>query len=335
MSHLVQPRLVNGPFDDPALYVDFRFGRRALLFDLGDVSALSPREILRVGQVFVSHMHMDHFAGFDRLLRLFLYQDRTLRLVGPPGLCAAVAGKLSAYTWNLLGPDSAGFAIVAEEWTPQGFVGAARFAARAAFAREAAAPPPLAPGLLAEDAEFVVEGAALDHGVPSLAFALQERRRVNVHKPRLDALGLPVGAWLTEAKRALRGGAAPDTPVALPGGHAVTLGRLVEAGVLVHGPGQRVVYATDLAGHARNRDRLVALARGADRLYIEAPFLAADAALAAARRHLTAAEAGAVARAAGVATAVPFHFSSRYAGREEALRAEFARHWQAAASPGR
>ena len=47
MTPLLHPFLVNDRFGDPALYVEFKFEKRALLFDLGDLHALPPRKLLR------------------------------------------------------------------------------------------------------------------------------------------------------------------------------------------------------------------------------------------------------------------------------------------------
>jgi ribonuclease Z len=66
----------------------------------------------------------------------------------------------------------------------------------------------------------------------------------------------------------------------------------------------------------------VELARGADVLLIESVFLDEDAAHAARKFHLTARQAGSIARAAAAGQVIPFHFSPRYAGREAALRRE-------------
>jgi ribonuclease Z len=113
MRPMFQAELVNKSFGDPAVYIDLMFERRALLFDMGDVSALPTRKLLRITDVFVSHTHMDHFSGFDHLLRVCLGRDRGIKLYGPTGFLSQVEHKLASYTWNLVENYHTEFVIVA------------------------------------------------------------------------------------------------------------------------------------------------------------------------------------------------------------------------------
>ncbi|MBA1157655.1 ribonuclease Z [Microvirga mediterraneensis] len=321
MSWLVQPRLVNDPFSDPGLYLDFRYGRRAILFDLGDVSALSSRELLRVSHVFVSHTHVDHMAGFDRLFRLCLHRPLPLTLIGPPGFAAQIEHRIRGFTWNLLDENSVDFCLRAMDYDGTGLMRAAEFHAREAFARREIAPPAFPHGVAWMEDEFRIDAVALAHGIPSLAFALREVLQVNVWRGVLDDLNLPPGPWLNEAKRAVRLGLPGDHLIAVPGGQHISLGDLKGRALRV-APGQVVAYVTDAAPHAENRAKILQLAHQADQLFIEAVFLECDRALAVASLHLTAHEAGSIAREAGVKHVTPFHHSARYLSEPDALRDE-------------
>jgi ribonuclease Z len=321
MTWLVQAGLVNEPFSDPGLLIDFRFGRRALLFDLGDLTPLSPRQLLRVSHAFVSHAHMDHFSGFDRLLRVCLNRTLPLHVAGPAGFVDRVEHKLKAYTLNLLGEDSPDFVIIASEFEEDGVSRRCEFRARDAFVRREVALLRLPPGTLLDEDAFRVTGTVLDHGTPCLAFAFEEKLRVNVWSEGLKQLQLPVGPWLKEAKLLVRRGAADDTEVIVGGERSIALG-VLKKHALRTGRGQKIAYVVDAAGHERNVGKIITLARGADQLFIEAAFLDADAEIAAQRQHLTARQAGEIGKLADAARLIPFHFSARYRDMEEQIRSE-------------
>jgi ribonuclease Z len=150
-----------------------------------------------------------------------------------------------------------------------------------------------------------------------------------VFKNRLAELGLGRGPWLRELKTLVLREAPDDTEVAARWSEE---GRVVERrfalgelkrSVLDVVKGDKIAYVTDVVWSEANVRAIVALARGAELLFVEAPFLDRDHERAAARRHLTARQAGTIARLAGARRAVPFHFSPRHAGEETALYLEF------------
>jgi ribonuclease Z len=153
-----------------------------------------------------------------------------------------------------------------------------------------------------------------------LGFAIEEAAHINVWKNRLAELGLPLGPWLRELKRAVIENRPGDHLIRIssrptsPDVRELPLGTL--RSVLTVTPGQKVAYVTDAADTPANRAAIIRLAQNADLLFIEAAFAQADTALAAERAHLTTAAAGQIAREARVRRVEPFHFSPRYSGQE-------------------
>lgn len=320
--------LINDVFGDPGVYVEVRWSKRALLFDLGHNEALGPTRLLRANDIFISHTHMDHFIGFDALLRVALGRGKTLRLYGPPGLIANVQGKLSGYTWNLV--DGYPLAIQVREFH-QDESRTARFLATEGFRvqEELPLPAPRSPKghifPVLEDNMFTAYAVALNHRIPSFAYALQEQFHINVNKQKLHDAGLPVGSWLKDVKQYLWEGKPDDFrfTATLYFEHRkqdleFILGDVRDRFLTIT-RGQKLAYVVDARYDAVNEEKIVALARDADMFYCESPYLHRDADKAQERYHLTARQAGLMARRAGVRELIVFHFSPRYTGQGEEI----------------
>jgi len=322
------PRLINNPLLDPGLFIPFLFEKRALMFDLGELTALSSKDLLKLTHVFVSHTHMDHFIGFDSLLRIFLGRGKDLHLFGPPYFFKRVEGKLAGYTWNLVDEYPDDFGLKVTEVHPDQSI-TREYSCQKQFKSLAADKIVPFNGVLVQEPAFYVEAMLLDHRVPCLAFSLVENYYVHIIKEGLRELGLDVGPWLNRFKRAIY----EKRP--LRGEFIVTwedqgrpfrdkrfiLGELVDK-IAQIAPGQKITYVTDVLGSLDNKKKVIQLAQEADHLFIEAAFLDRDKEIAEKKFHLTAKEAGELAREAAVKQLTLFHYSPRYTHMVEEIQKE-------------
>jgi ribonuclease Z len=317
---------VNNPVGDPGLFIGLRWQGRAVQFDLGRLGRMDPGEVLKISHAFVSHAHMDHFMGFDHLLRLFLPRDAVLNIYGPADFLARIGGRLAGYTWNLT--EDYPLVIVGHEVREQEIV-SARFRAATGFKPENESRRPFT-GVLLDEPTLSVSTAILDHKIPCLAFALTEKPHLNVDADELERRGLAPGKWIEGLKQAVRGGDSDDRAMPVLRRSGEDRRELMEGEVklaeirdlVAASRGQKIGYVVDTLYSDHNRRRIVELVSEADLFYCESPFLEEDVAQASMRYHLTARQAGLLGREAGVRRLEVFHFSPRYDGRADQIYAE-------------
>ena len=148
-------------------------------------------------------------------------------------------------------------------------------------------------GTVSDGPAFSLEAVRLDHDPETFGWRLVEHDGLHMRPDRLQAAGI----------------CGPDV------GRLLADGELVRDGVRVgldevaeRRPGQRMAFVMDTG----MCDAALELAVDADLVVCEATFASSDAALARRYRHLTAADAGRVARDAGARRLVITHFSQRY-----------------------
>lgn len=312
-------RLVNGSTGDPLLYLDYPGSNDAILFDCGDTSALSLAELGDLEAVFISHHHIDHFVGLDRVLRANMDKDKTLHLFGPANTIRRVTDRVRGYEHQFfpfqklrlsiteLGEGTRRTAVLeCAERFAEGPVREEPWAGRVCYATE----------------HLEVEAVAVDHTAPCLGFALAERSGFHPDPDKIAGGLLKTGGWVKEALRLLRTDAPGGTRLEIQGG-TFTLDALAKQ-YFVESPGARIAYVTDTLWTDDLRPKLVKLARGAWRLYCDSYYARKEAKNAATHKHMMAHQSGELAKLAKVEQLVLIHFAPRYAGRYPMLVEEAA-----------
>ena len=136
------------------------------LFDCGEGTQ---RQMMRyatgfaLGEIFITHLHADHFLGITGLLRTMALQGRTepLHIYGPPGSRATLRKAVG------LGVDRVSFPLTIQE---------------------------LEVGARVSHGEYDVVAFRVNHGTQALGYALVEHERLGrFDVERARALGIPEG----------------------------------------------------------------------------------------------------------------------------------------------
>jgi ribonuclease Z len=225
--------------------------------------------LARIDTILLTHLHGDHYLGLPGLLKTLSLAGRVeaLQLFGPDGLY-----ELLREVERIIGRPR--FPFLVEE---------------------------VRPGTLLETPDYLLRTARTDHGLPGLAWSLEERSRLGqFHPEQAQELGVTPGPDFGRLQR--------GETIVTTGGRTVRPDEVMDEAR----PGRKVV----LTGDTRPTQAIIDLATGASVLVHDSTFADSERERALETGHSTAAEAAEVARTAGVGTLVLTHVSSRHSWRE-------------------
>ncbi len=239
-----------------------------MLFDCGEGTQqqmMRAKTGMKLTSIFITHFHADHFLGIPGLIQTMSFNGRTepLDIYGPRWTKQFVRLLIE------LGYYKLGFQI---------------------------APHELEGGDVIDRGDYVIRAVATDHGVPSLGYVFEEKKRTGrFNRERAIELGIPVGPLFSKLQR----------------GEPVTIGERVIMPSDVVGPGRsgrKLVYS----GDTRPCESLAKESEGADLLIHDGTLADELHDWALETKHTTAGEAALLAKKARVKQLVLTHISSRY-----------------------
>lgn len=308
MKHNFDIKQVNSPFEDTAFFVRNVYKTEGFLFDCGRLGGLTNSEVLSISEIFISHTHIDHFYGFDRILRGTLLSGKRFRVFGPQGIIKNVRGKIDAYTWNLIKSYPVSYEVVELNSGKKEYETAV-FSAADGFE--------MVKGSVKHEDVILGDGFRLDfdifdHRVPSVGYRVSEREMVAVKKDALDN-GFRSGKWIGELKRRiLAGDLDGDIEAESTDGLVKMSVREAQDRFTEHVKPKSVTFITDIAPSAENYEKAVALAKDTSVLLIECVFLEEDFEHADIKKHLTMTLSKKIYRESGAEKVRFFHFAPRY-----------------------
>lgn len=250
-----------------------QYGTENILFDCGEgtqrqmrIAGIKPAKITKI---LLSHWHGDHVFGLPGLLSTMGADkpDKIVHIYGPPGTAKYI------------------------EYMMKGF------AAKDIIEYEV---HEIKQGIIAEQAEFVIEARLLKHSVPCFGFSLIEKEKTRIKVGKAKELGLegPILGKIQEGKDVIVNGK-----------------KIKAADVTYTVPGKKISYIADTVVC----EGAYALAQDADLVISEGTHLDDIKEKAGKYMHLTVKEAALIASEANAKKLIITHLSQRYKEPSEVL----------------
>jgi len=245
-------------------------GSEIILFDCGEGTQRqfqkSKLSYMQISKIFITHFHGDHFLGIPGLIQTMQLNDREipLHIYGPKGMIKLTDQLLS------LGYFKPNYEIISHEINENDVI---------------------------DFGEYYIKTLKVKHGVPTLAYALEEKIRPGkFDKPKALKLGIPEGPLFSKLQH--------GQTILLENGEKITPG-------MVLGParkGRKIV----ISGDTKPIDEMIDFSKDADILIHEATFDSELKEISGEYGHSTAFQAAEIAKKADVEKLFLVHISPRY-----------------------
>jgi len=244
--------------------------REIILFDCGEGTQRqfqkSRLSYMQISKIFISHFHGDHFLGLPGLIQTMQLNDRNipLHIYGPKGIQQLLDQLLS------LGYFKPNYEIIAHQVDENDTL---------------------------DFKEYVIKILRVKHGIPALAYCLQEKIRPGkFNKPEALKLGVPEGPLFSKLQH----------------GKKVTLndGRIITPEMVLGTPrkGRKIV----ISGDTKPIKEMILFSKNADVFIHDATFDSGLKDISSEYGHTTAAQAAEIAKKANVEKLYLTHISPRY-----------------------
>ncbi len=319
----VKHYLINDKFEDPGIVIEVENLGDYILFDIGNIYNLDRHLIKKINKIFISHTHMDHFVGFDYLLRNKLGKAQTVDIYGITPLADNIYCKLQGYTWNLVEFEPQLIFTVTQ--VNENLFEKYSLDIKKKFPKDFIKEWKIDSDVIYENDYYRIRYSILDHKIWVMGYSFEYKDRLFLKKEKIKELPLR-GKEIGEFKNFLQNENNKDKTFKI-GDKEYPYEFLKEEYSYIQ-KGIKISYVTDVLYSEENKRKIVELVKNSDYFYCESVFLEKDEEQAKKVYHLTTKQTAEIAKEANVKNLVVFHFSRRYGKNKEIILNEVKKYFE-------